>query len=159
MIIWETIAKNPNKMTFMRQDPDWTLQDNFLNMEVYYKDHLHLIKNGNIKFSKLIIETLQDVLSPQSSQSSSSYFWQSSLIISPFPSSVPSNLLSVQTLLSAAATPFNPKHQIIVLNSPTAPPKLQTLTLSPPFRQDLSSSLKTTSGHMHSAIVCIFFNW
>ena len=60
-------------MTFMRQDPDWTLQDNFLNMEVYYKDHLHLIKNGSIKFSKLIIETLQDVLSPQSSQSSSSY--------------------------------------------------------------------------------------
>ena len=154
-------------MTFMRQDPDWTLQDNSLNMEVYYKDHLHIIKNGNIKFSKLIIEILQDVLSPQSSQSSSSYLWQSSLIISPLPSSVPSNLLSVQALsqssscqlLSAAATPFNPKHQIILLNSPTAPPKLHTLTLSPPFRQDFSSSLKTTSGHMPSAIFCIFFNW
>ena len=63
MIIWETIAK----MTFMRQDPDWTLPDNSLNMELYYKDHLHLIENGNMKFSKLIIETLQGVLSPQSS--------------------------------------------------------------------------------------------
>ena len=56
----------------MRQDPDWTLPDNSLNMELYYKDHLHLTENGNMKFSKLIIETLQDVLSPQLSQSSSS---------------------------------------------------------------------------------------
>ena len=59
-------------MTFMRQDLDWTLPDNSLNMELYYKDLLHLIENGNIKFSKLIIEALQDVLSPQLSQSSSS---------------------------------------------------------------------------------------
>ena len=65
MIIWETIAKK--KKTFIRQDPDWTLPDNSLNMELYYKDHLHLIENGNMKFSKLIIETLQGVLSPQSS--------------------------------------------------------------------------------------------
>ena len=63
-------CERSKKMTFMRQDPDWTLPDNSLNMELYYKDHLHLIENGNIKFSKLIIETLQDVLSPQSSQSS-----------------------------------------------------------------------------------------
>ena len=62
--------KCKKKMTFMRQDPDWTLPDNSLNMELYYKDHLQLIENGNIKFSKLIIETLQDVLSPQSSLSS-----------------------------------------------------------------------------------------
>ena len=47
----------------MRQDPNWTLPDNSLNMELYYKGHLHLIENGNIKFSNLIIETLQDVLS------------------------------------------------------------------------------------------------
>ena len=59
-------------MTFMHQDLDWTLPDNSLNMELYYKDLLHLIENGNIKFSKLIIEALQDVLSPQLSQSSSS---------------------------------------------------------------------------------------
>ena len=142
----------------MRQDPDWTLPDNSLNMELYYKDHLHLI--GNMKFSKLIIETLQDVLSPQSSQSSSSYLSQSSLIRSPPPSSLTgSNLLSAQPLpqssssqsLSATATPFNPKHQIIFHNSLTAPPKSQTLTASPPFRQDFSSSLKTTSDHMPSA--------
>ena len=113
-----------------------------------------------MKFSKLIIETLQDVLSPQSSQSSSSYLSQSSLIRSPPPSSLTrSNLLSAQPLpqssssqsLSATATPFNPKHQIIFHNSPTAPPKSQTLTASPPFRQDFSSSLKTTSDHMSSA--------
>ena len=144
----------------MREDPDWTLPDNSLNMELYYKDHLRLTENGNMKFSKLIIETLQDVLSPQSSQSSSSYLSQSSLIRSPPPSSLTrSNLLSAQPLtqssssqsLSATATPFNPKHQIIFHNSPTAPPKSQTLTASPTFRQDFYSSLKTTSDHMPSA--------
>ena len=57
MIIWETIAKS-KKMTFMRQDPDWTLPDNSLNMELYYKDHLHLTEDGNMEFSKLIIQTL-----------------------------------------------------------------------------------------------------
>ena len=134
-------------MTFMRQDRDWTFLDNSLNMELYYKDHLHLIENRNMKFSKSIIETLQDVLSPQSSQSSSSsssYSSQSSFIRLPPPSSLTrSNLLSAQPLpqssssqsLSYTATPFNPKHQIIFHNSPTAPPKSQTLTASPPFRQ------------------------
>ena len=58
----------------MRQDPDWNLPDNSLNMKLYYKLIL-----GNMKFSKLVIETLLDVLSPQSSQSSSSYLSQSSL--------------------------------------------------------------------------------
>ena len=143
----------------MRQDPDWTLPDNSLNMELYYKDHLHLTENGNMKFSKLIIETLQDVLSPQSSQSSS-YLPQSSLIRSLSPSSLPrSNLLSVQPLsqssssqsLSAAATPFNLKSQIILHNCPTAPPKSQTSTASPSFRQDFFSSLKTNSDQMPSA--------
>ena len=113
-----------------------------------------------MKFSKLVTETLQDVLSPQSLQSSSSYLSQSSLSRLPPPSSLHrSNLLSAQPLsqsslsqsLSATATPFNPKHQIIFHNSPTAPPKSQTLTASPPFRQDFSSSLKTTSDHMPSA--------
>ena len=124
----------------MREDPDWTLPDNSLNMELYYKDHLQLTENGNIKFSKLIIETLQDVLLPQSSQSSSSYLSQPSLIRSPSPSSVPRpNLVSIQALsqsssfqsLSATATPFNPKHQKFLLNSPTASPKSKTLTASP----------------------------
>ena len=76
MIISETIAKNKKK-TFVRQDPDLTLPDNSLNMELYHKDHLYLMENGNIKFSKLVIEKLEDVLSPQSSQSSSSYLSQS----------------------------------------------------------------------------------
>ena len=127
-------------------------------MELYYKDHLHLI--GNMKFSKLIIETLQDVLSPQLSQSSSSYLSQSSLIRLPLPSSLTrSNLLSAKPLpqssssqsILATATPFNPKHQIIFHNSLTAPPKSQTLTASPPFHQDFSSSLKTTFDHVSSA--------
>ena len=141
----------------MHQDLDWTLPDNSLNMELYYKDHLHLNENGNIKFSKLIIETLQDI-SPQ--LSSSSYLSQSSLIRSPPPPSIPrSNLLSIQTLsqssssqsLSATATPFNPKRQNFWLNSPTAPPKSQTLTASPLFHQDFSPSLKRTSDHIPSA--------
>ena len=62
-------CKKFKKMTFMRQDPDWTLPDNSLSMELCYKDHLHLNENGNMKFLQSIIETLQDVLSPQSSQS------------------------------------------------------------------------------------------
>ena len=144
----------------MRQEQDWSLPENSLNIELYYKDDLHLIENGNMTFSKSIIETLQDVLSPQLSQSSSSYSSQSSLIRSPPPSSLTrSNILSAQPLpqssssqsLSATATPFNPKQQIIFHNSPTAPPKSQTLTASPPFTQDFSSSLKTTSDHMSSA--------
>ena len=53
----------------MCRNTDWTLPDNSLNLELCYKDHFDLIENGNMKFSKLIIETLQDVLSPQSSQS------------------------------------------------------------------------------------------
>ena len=137
MIIFERLLQKIKKKTFMRQDPDWTLPDNTLNMELYYKDLLHLIENRNIKFSKLIIETLQEVLSPQLSQSSSSYLSQSSLIRSPPPCFLPrSNLLLVQPLsqssspqsLSATATPFNPKRQIILQNSLTVPPKSQTLT-------------------------------
>ena len=50
-------CKKSNKVTFMHQNPDWTLSDNSLNKELYYKDHLHLIENEKIKFSKLIIET------------------------------------------------------------------------------------------------------
>ena len=85
---------------------------------------------------------------------------QSCLIrLPPSSSLLKSNLVSAQTLsqssssqsLLATATPFNPKHQIILHNSPTAPPKSQILTASPPFRQDLSSSLKTTSDHISSA--------
>ena len=115
-------CKKFKKITFMRQDPDWTLPENSLTMELYYKDHLHLIEDGNMKFSKSIVETLQDVLSPQSS---SSYLLQSSLIRSLPPSSLTrSNLLSAQPLsqssssqlLSTTATPFNPKHQIIFHN-------------------------------------------
>ena len=131
----------------MCQGPGWSLPDSSLNMDLYYKDHLHLIENGNIKFSNLIIETLQDVLSPQSSQSLSSNLSQPSLIRSQPPSSIPrSNPLSIQTpsqssspqSLSATATPFNLKCQKFLLNSLTAVPKLQTLTASPPFHQDFS---------------------
>ena len=46
----------------MYQNLDLTLLDSSLNVELYYKDHLYLIKNGNIKFLKLIIETLQDII-------------------------------------------------------------------------------------------------
>ena len=116
-----------------------------------------------MKFSKSIIETLPDVLSPQSSQSSSPYLSQSSLIRSPPPSSlIRSKLLSAQPLpqsfssqsLLATATPFNPKHQIIFHNSPIAPLKSQTLTASLPLSlktTSFSSSVKTTSDHMPSA--------
>ena len=130
-------------MTFICQDPEWTLLDSSLNMKLYYKDQLHLTENGNMKFSKLIIETLQDILSPQSSQSSS--------CLSNLFSAEPLSQSSSSQSLSATATSFNPKHKIIFHNSPTAPPKSQTLTASPPFRQDFSSSLKTTSDHMSSA--------
>ena len=99
-------CEKSNKMTFMPQDPDWILPDNSLNMELYYKDHLLLIEDGNRKFSKSIMETLQVVLSPQSSSQSSS---------------------SSQSL-SATATPFNPECQIFLLDTPTGQPKFQVIT-------------------------------
>ena len=34
----------------------------FKHATILYQDHLHLTENRNIKFSKLIIETLEDVL-------------------------------------------------------------------------------------------------
>ena len=43
----------------MHQGPGWTFSGNPLNMGLYRKDHL---ENGNIKFSKSVIETLQDGL-------------------------------------------------------------------------------------------------
>ena len=49
-------------MTFTHQNLDLTLPDSSLNMELYHKDHLYLIKNGNIKYLKLIIETLQEII-------------------------------------------------------------------------------------------------
>ena len=111
-------------------------------MKLYYKDHLHLIENGNIKFSNLIIETLQNVLSLQSSsQLSSACLPQSSLIISPPPPSLPKlNLPSIQTLsqssssqsLLATATPFNPRCQNFLLNSPTASKHSFSFSAPPP---------------------------
>ena len=49
-------CKKSDKVTFMSQSPDWTLSDNSLSKELCYKDHLYLIENEKIKFSKLIIE-------------------------------------------------------------------------------------------------------
>ena len=123
-------CQKSNKMTFIYEDPDWTYIIKILHRELYYKDHLHLIENRNIKFSKSITEILQDVFSRQSSsQLSSSYLSQSSLIIFPPPSFLlRSNILSVKTILSpsppsqslsATATPFNQKRHFFLLNFPT----------------------------------------
>ena len=49
-------CKRSKKTTLMRQDPDWTLPDNSLSMELYYKDHVHLIENRNIKFSNWLLK-------------------------------------------------------------------------------------------------------
>ena len=71
----ETLLRKIQQINFHMQDADWTFPDNSLNVELYYQNkyYLNLIENGNIKFSNLTIETLQDVLSPQpSSQLSSS---------------------------------------------------------------------------------------
>lgn len=110
----------------MNQDLDWTLPDNSLNIKLYYKNHLQLIKKGNIKLSKSVIETLHDVIFPQSSsQLSSSCLSQSSMIkLSPPPSLTRSNIPSVQALcqslsshsLLTIATLFNPKCQNFLRN-------------------------------------------
>ena len=110
-------CEKSNKMTFIRPDPDSTLPDKLLNMKLYYKDQLQLIESESIKFSKSIIESLQDVLSRQSSPQLSSSCLSQSLIISPPPSSLSrSNLPPVQKLsqtslsqsLLTTAAPFNP---------------------------------------------------
>ena len=46
---------------------------------------------------------------------------------------------------------LQPEMPIFLVNSPIASSKLQTLTASPPARQDFSSALKTTSDNMPSA--------
>ena len=103
---------------------------------------------------------IQDLLSPQSSQSWSSYLSQSSLIRSPPPSSLlRSNLLSVRILsqstssqpLSATAALFNPKRQFFFAKFSDWSTKSKTLTASPRFLRYFSSSLKTNSHHMLSA--------
>ena len=93
-------------------------------------------------------------------QLSLSFLSQSSFIKSSPPSSLPrSNLPSVQTLsqssssqsLSATATFFIPKCQyFFLLDSPTAPPKFQTLPGSSPLHQVFSSPFKTASDHIPS---------
>ena len=35
-------CEKSNKITLMRQDQGWTLPDNSLNIELFYKDHFHL---------------------------------------------------------------------------------------------------------------------
>ena len=127
-------------------------------MQLYYKDHLHLTENGNIKFFKLIIETLQDVLSPPSSSHlSSSCLSQLSLVISPPLSSLPrSNLPSLETFSNhlhlihcqPQQHPSTRNFKIFCLILFTAPPNFQTLSASPPFLQVFSSPLKTTFNHM-----------
>ena len=117
----------------MGRDPDWTFPDNSLNIQLYYPDHLHLIENGNIKFSKLIIKTF--FLTQVKPSFSSNTF--------------PIIFISSQSL-SAVATPFNPKCKNFSLKFPTAPPKFQTLPASPPLPQVFSLPLKTTSDHMSS---------
>ena len=78
----------------------------------------------------------------------------------PHASSLPrSNLSSVKPLsqssssqsLSATATPFNPKCQNCMLNYPTAPPKFQTLSASPPLCQVFFSPLKRISDYLSSS--------
>ena len=95
-----------------------------------------------------------DVLSPQSSQSSLSYFPQSSLIRSPHSSSL-RQTFQFKHIPNHVHLNYCLQHQHsptrIVLNYPTALLKSQTLTASPLFRQDFSSSIKTTSDQMPSA--------
>ena len=96
-----------SKITFMSQESE--LQNSLNQMQLCYKDHLPLMENGNIKFSKSAIKTLRDVLSLSSPLIKSS----------PPSSSLRSNLPSVQTFsqpsslqsLLATATPFSPKYQ------------------------------------------------
>ena len=40
----------------MTEEQGWTSPGNLLNMQLCYKNHLHIIENLNIKLSKSIIE-------------------------------------------------------------------------------------------------------
>lgn len=54
-------CKQLMKFTYMRQDDDWVHEDGYLNEELYYSDHLHLIERGNVKFALSIIKMLVKV--------------------------------------------------------------------------------------------------
>ena len=135
-------CKKSTKTNSMSQHPACTLPDNSLNMQLYYKDHLHLIVNGNIKFCNLITRILQHILLPQ--LSSRLLKWSLINLLPPLFQSPPSQSLLV------TARPFSPKFQRFLLNFPTAPPNLQNFPASPPFLQVFSSPLKTNSDHMSS---------
>ena len=94
-------CEKSNKITLMRQDQGWTLPDNSLNIELFYKDHFHLYNwKPKHQILKLNYWNIEGRLSTQSSsQLSSLCLSQSLLIIAPPPSFLSkSNLLSVQTL-------------------------------------------------------------
>ena len=48
------------KIKYVNQEDDWVDQNKKLFTKYFYKDHLHLIKPGNRKFSKLIITALKE---------------------------------------------------------------------------------------------------
>ena len=101
------------KITFMVQDPDWTLPDN--SLQLCYTDHLHLIKTGNIKFSESIVKALHDT-SPQSSSQLTLSLSQSSLIKSSPPSFLTFPIILI-TVTGSHSNTLNPKYQKFLLNS------------------------------------------
>ena len=46
---------NNNNITYIDPDHTWTTSAGTLNMNLYYKDNLHLIEKGNEKLAKAII--------------------------------------------------------------------------------------------------------
>ena len=47
-------SKLTSRVFYMEPDPDWVTNENLLNMKYFYRDHLHLIKEGYEKLSKTI---------------------------------------------------------------------------------------------------------
>ena len=53
--------KTEKNMLYMDQGSGWILNSHILNKSLYYKDHLHLIENGNAKFASKISNTIRNV--------------------------------------------------------------------------------------------------
>ena len=52
--------KTEKNMLHMDQGSGWILNSHMLDKSLYYKDHLHLIENGNTKFASKISDTIRN---------------------------------------------------------------------------------------------------
>ena len=67
-------SKLASRVSYMEPGPDWVTNENLLNMKYFYRDHLHLIKEGYEKLSKTISISLMYACSYIEDDAKQSYY-------------------------------------------------------------------------------------